>query len=69
MKTCYIISGFYMDGPPKEDGTPDRIPVLAGETVDLPDDLADQYDRTGTLDIISHDGVPVVWGGCCGGHD
>lgn len=37
----------------------------------LTDDKADEYERLGWVDIVSHDGVPVTWAACCqdDGHD
>lgn len=55
MKTCEVISGFYVDG----------VPTYPGESVDLPDDLADTYYTQGLVDIVRHNGVEVAYAACC----
>lgn len=46
-------------------------PILVGDVwhrtgqVALSDDQADEYERLGWVDIVSHDGQPVVWAACC----
>lgn len=58
MKHCEVISGFKFDGV-------DKFP---GDTVDLPDDVADTYDAQGLVDIISQDGEEVAYAACCSGN-
>lgn len=55
MKTCSVIASIVVNGEIKRNG----------EAVDLADEVADAYEAQGYVDIISHDGVPVVWGACC----
>jgi hypothetical protein len=48
-------------------------PILVGETwhrsgqVELSDEQADDFERRGLVDIVDHDGSPVVWAACCDG--
>lgn len=33
--------------------------------VEISDEQADEFERHGLVDIVSHDGKPVVWAACC----
>lgn len=41
--------------------------VTKGE-VDLPEAEADEHDKAGRVAIISRDGKPEIWAGCCDNH-
>lgn len=66
MKTCIVIDGFYAEE--LVDGEPKSVPRHKGDELELPDDVADRYSGSGLVEIVSHDGTPVGYGACCGGH-
>lgn len=37
--------------------------------VSLSDEQADEFEALGWVDIVSHNGTPVVWTACCDGGD
>lgn len=58
MKTVEIIKPILVDGEWHRSGQ-----------VDLSDEQADDFERQGLVDIVSHNGTPVVWTACCDGGD
>lgn len=43
----------------------DGVWKKAGEEIELDHDRAHAEESVGMVDIVSVDGVPVVWGSCC----
>lgn len=59
MKTVYVMAAIQdQSGAWVRPGDPNPT---------LPDDLADRYEGLGLVEVLSHDGRPVVWGSCCTG--
>lgn len=61
MKTVQIIKPIPLS--PEQGGDTDGW-KRTGAVV-LPDEAADEFERLGWVDVISHDGERVVWGACC----